>query len=126
MIPFLYVFVEIQIDVQDMVDCLQVTLLQSNNDCQDVTRDMPHVYLLGTIQFQHALPEAKDLLHEMGRIISIPQVKPLSPGEVLGCTSPTLDQHDEDRRAIVCFVADGRFYWESTLISNPHIDAFYR
>jgi 2-(3-amino-3-carboxypropyl)histidine synthase len=37
----------------------------------------------------------------------VPQAKPLSPGEVLGCTSPTL----VDRDAFV-FVADGRFHLE--------------
>jgi 2-(3-amino-3-carboxypropyl)histidine synthase len=79
--------------------------------------------------------------------ISIPQVKPLSAGEVLGCTSPTLTAHmqhdptkttthnndtnDNDhpppqKRAVVCFVADGRFHLESTMIANPHIDTFYR
>jgi 2-(3-amino-3-carboxypropyl)histidine synthase len=60
--------------------------------------------------------------------VSIPQCKPLSPGEVLGCTSPTLNQHDVNSAttAIVCFVADGRFHLESTMISNPWIDTFYR
>jgi 2-(3-amino-3-carboxypropyl)histidine synthase len=62
--------------------------------------------------------------------VVIPQAKPLSPGEVLGCTSPRLEQHQEMNveKAIVCFLADGRFHLESTLISNARngIDTFYR
>lgn len=40
-------------------------------------------------------------------VVAVPQVKPLSPGEVLGCTSPVIS----DRDALV-FVADGRFHLE--------------
>ena len=37
----------------------------------------------------------------------VPQIKPLSPGEVLGCTSPVIKDVD----ALV-FIADGRFHLE--------------
>jgi hypothetical protein len=47
-----------------------------------------HVYLLGTIQFRHAFVQALGMLQAKGYDASIPQAKPLSPGEVLGCTSP--------------------------------------
>ena len=48
------------------------------------------------------------------------QARPLSPGEVLGCTAPRLQgEHD----AIV-FVADGRFHLEALMIANPHIPAY--
>jgi len=124
-LPCLYVFVEIQLDIPHLVDCLGATLKQANNlECDE---ESPHIYILGTVQFRHALVEAKELLMTQKGYpnVSIPQVKPLSPGEVLGCTSPTLDQHTT-RKAVVCFVADGRFHLESTLISNPHIAVFYR
>jgi 2-(3-amino-3-carboxypropyl)histidine synthase len=115
-IPCLYVFVEITIDVQHLVDCVDLTFSGTNK---------PHVHLLGTIQFRHALSQARDILNSKGYATSIPQAKPLSPGEVLGCTSPVLaDEIDMD--AIVLFVADGRFHLESTLISNPHIRLFLR
>lgn len=122
-IPCLYVFVEITIDVAHLVDCLDLTL------ASEISK--PHVYLLGTIQFRHALSEAQELLSEKGYSTSIPQAKPLSPGEVLGCTSPVLaesagSENDDKANAIVLFVADGRFHLESTLISNPHIRLFYR
>jgi 2-(3-amino-3-carboxypropyl)histidine synthase len=95
----------------------------------------PHINLLGTIQFRHALSEAQNLLRSeaYGYDTSIPQAKPLSPGEVLGCTSPALAKDDEmnddnnmSRGSIVLFVADGRFHLESTMIANPHISHFYR
>lgn len=119
-IPCLYVFVEITIDVPHLVDCLDLTLAS--------TQQKPHVYLLGTIQFRHALLEAQEMLKSKGFETSIPQAKPLSPGEVLGCTSPVLTENDEVKteNSIVLFVADGRFHLESTLISNPQIPLFYR
>ena len=46
----------------------------------------------------------------------MPQSKPLSPGEILGCTSPRLESCD----AIV-YLGDGRFHLESIMISNPEI-----
>lgn len=125
-IPCLYVFVEIQMDIPHMVDCLHATLLTSTPTAK------PHVYLLGTVQFRHAFVQAELMLKAKGYNVSIPQAKPLSPGEVLGCTSPSLHAHEQgtddksNNEAIVCFVADGRFHLESTLISNPHIQTFYR
>jgi 2-(3-amino-3-carboxypropyl)histidine synthase len=41
--------------------------------------------------------------------LSVPQSKPLSPGEVLGCTAPTL----KDLKDAIVFVADGRFHLEA-------------
>ncbi|CAM9575759.1 unnamed protein product, partial [Hapterophycus canaliculatus] len=45
--------------------------------------------------------------------------KPLSPGEVLGCTAPVIEGKD----ALV-FVADGRFHLESAIIHNPGMEHF--
>ena len=129
-IPCLYVFVEIQMDVPHMVDCLDATVAETAGDTTSTTK--PFVYLLGTVQFRHALVSAKRLLQERGYDhVVIPQAKPLSPGEVLGCTSPRLLQHQETDgvdSAICCFLADGRFHLESTLISNANsgIRTFYR
>lgn len=52
--------------------------------------------------------------------ITVPQVKPLSPGEVLGCTSPRLSS-DVDA---VIYIGDGRFHLESIMIANPRVPAF--
>lgn len=109
-IPVLYVFVEIQCDIHHLVDSLDATVKKEGFDAQDL-----HIYALGTVQFRHALVTAKDMLMEKKNYkqVSIPQCKPLSPGEVLGCTSPKLHQHTTSK-AIVCFLADGRFHLEST------------
>lgn len=177
-IPCLYVFVEITIDVPHLVECFHQTILQllKQQQQQGTKKHKPHVYLLGTIQFRHALMEARRLLRNEDTYnyqVSIPQAKPLSPGEVLGCTSPVLtstppspststknkrnknkisstntdtggddedvvfiDTNDDTNNtedtdtavatAVVLFIADGRFHLESTMISNPHIDKFYR
>lgn len=47
------------------------------------------------------------------------QAKPLSPGEVLGCTSP----HMQDSHSLV-YLGDGRFHLESAMIANPHLNAY--
>lgn len=109
-IPCLYVFVELQIDVDHMVDCV----------CATITQAQP-LALLGTIQFRQGLVQARKILEERGYKSKLPQVKPLSPGEVLGCTSP---KHIEEE--IVVFCADGRFHLESCMIANPQVKRFLR
>ena len=138
-IPCLYVFVEITIDVPHLVECFHRTMLAENERTTTTTTEeggifggsKPHVYLMGTIQFRHALMEARRLLRSepYEYEITIPQAKPLSPGEVLGCTSPVLASSATtpgSEQAVVLFVADGRFHLESTMISNPLISRFYR
>jgi len=73
----LYVFVEIRIDVQHLVDCFCAT-------CDEGTQ----VFVMGTVQFRAAVVEAAKILNERNRPAMVPQAKPLSPGEVLGCTAP--------------------------------------
>ena len=50
----------------------------------------------------------------------LPQARPLSPGEVLGCTAPKVAA---DCEALV-FVADGRFHLEALMIANPWLPAY--
>ena len=52
--------------------------------------------------------------------VHVPQVKPLSPGEILGCTAPHLPS---DTDAIL-YVGDGRFHLESIMIANPSLPAY--
>lgn len=54
--------------------------------------------------------------------ITIPQSKPLSKGEVLGCTSPNFSTGDLPDALI--YLGDGRFHLESAMIANPRIPAF--
>lgn len=48
------------------------------------------------------------------------QSRPLSAGEVLGCTAPRVPgEHDA-----LLFVADGRFHLEALMVANPHLPAY--
>lgn len=80
----LYVFVEINIDVDHLVE----SILFNFKECKG------KLYLLGTIQFNKALFVIKAMLEKMpefaGGKIEVPQTKPRSGGEVLGCTSPMI------------------------------------
>ncbi|KZT41094.1 diphthamide synthesis protein [Sistotremastrum suecicum HHB10207 ss-3] len=51
--------------------------------------------------------------------VTIPRSKPLSPGEILGCTAPRLTDIDA-----ILYVGDGRFHLESIMIANPSVPAF--
>jgi 2-(3-amino-3-carboxypropyl)histidine synthase len=116
-IPCLYVFVELQIDVQHFVDCVIQTIPDRNTP----------LALLGTIQFRQGLVQARRLFIDQGyHTCTLPQAKPLSPGEVLGCTSPYIDSNNNKNNTTVLFCADGRFHLESTMISNPHVQIFLR
>lgn len=109
----MYVFVDIDIDVEHMVECIKLTYPDREN-----TR----LALMGTIQFAAAMHRAKLLLDKFYvRGSHVPQAKPLSKGEVLGCTSPSLAGEDVDA---LFFVADGRFHLESAMIANPTLPAY--
>lgn len=127
-LPCLYVFVEIQIDIPHVIASLQMTLQQEQPQPSHNTPTT--LYLLATIQFRHALSyiqkEMKNDPNNSHLTVIIPQVKPLSPGEVLGCTSPRLTHNNNNSRIRCLFIADGRFHLESTLISNPHLPFLWR
>jgi 2-(3-amino-3-carboxypropyl)histidine synthase len=109
-IPVLYVFVDIKIDLSHFIETVQ-----HNFKPHDV------LTVACTIQFSSSLQAARKTLLETFPNISIPQAKPLSRGEVLGCTSPELGSCDA-----VIFLADGRFHLESAMIQNPHVGAFFK
>jgi len=104
----LYVFVEVKIHVGHMVESVAACM----DDGTDGSRD---VVLAGTVQFVSAVHQARALLEARGFRVTGPQAKPLSPGEVLGCTSPRLDA----KAHTLVFVADGRFHMEAVMIRNP-------
>jgi 2-(3-amino-3-carboxypropyl)histidine synthase len=95
---------------------------------------------MGTIQFATALHGAASLLAAAGfNNVLVPQAKPLSPGETLGCTAPRLfddvapatagnpagsAQRLVPRPGVLVFVADGRFHLEAAMIANPQLDAY--
>ncbi|KAL3685429.1 hypothetical protein R1sor_003451 [Riccia sorocarpa] len=110
LIPCLYVFVDIQIDVQHLVETVKKNFDRS---CK--------LAVAGTIQFSTAIHAAKVVLSGEFSSIQVPQSKPLSPGEVLGCTSPALPSGSVDS---LVFVADGRFHLEAFMIANPEVKAY--
>lgn len=106
-IQMLYVFVDIKIDNVHFVETIKYNF-------EPETR----IALVSTIQFVAALQGVAEELRETFSVV-IPQVKPLSPGEILGCTSPKL----EDVDALI-YLGDGRFHLESVMIANPHVSAY--
>ncbi|KAL4394698.1 hypothetical protein AHAS_Ahas02G0178000 [Arachis hypogaea] len=117
-IPCLYVFVDIKIDVSHLVDTFKLNL---ESRAQNLV-------LAGTIQFASAIRAAKPELEKSGFSVLVPQSKPLSAGEVLGCTAPKvslMDSFSENpENSVLVFVADGRFHLEAIMIANPGIKAF--
>lgn len=107
-IKMLYVFVDIKIDNQHVIDVLKHNFKPGSQFA-----------LVSTIQFVAALQSVQQVLSTDYKV-HIPQSKPLSPGEILGCTSPKLPDGTE---AIV-YIGDGRFHLESIMIANPSVQAF--
>lgn len=103
-IEMLYVFVHIDFDVEHFVATLKKNLPRNTR-----------LLLSGTVQFIRGIQLTKECLSNYFREISIPQSKPLSRGEVLGCTAPSLSTSDQT----IVFIADGRFHLEALMISNP-------
>ncbi|OAY31907.1 2-(3-amino-3-carboxypropyl)histidine synthase subunit 1 [Manihot esculenta] len=115
-VPCLYVFVDIKIDVERLISTIKLNL-----------NDKKSIVLAGTIQFASAIREAKPELERLGLSVLIPQSKPLSAGEVLGCTAPRISSKSiigTFSDMAVVFVADGRFHLEAFMIANPEISAF--
>lgn len=64
---------------------------------------------------------ARELRANHGFEVVVPQSRPLTPGEILGCTAPFLDEHQVN---VLVFVADGRFHLEALMIANPKLPAY--
>ncbi|XP_027718154.1 2-(3-amino-3-carboxypropyl)histidine synthase subunit 1 isoform X2 [Vombatus ursinus] len=104
----LYVFVDIRIDTAHLLDSVRLAFPPETS-----------LALVSTIQFVSTLQiVAQELKSEYK--VCVPQCKPLSPGEILGCTSPRLLDNVE---AIV-YLGDGRFHLESIMIANPGVSAY--
>ncbi|KNH07012.1 hypothetical protein XU18_2283 [Perkinsela sp. CCAP 1560/4] len=101
----LYVFVDITIDLSHFVQTVEKCL---------PLEQFPKLAIFSTVQFVVALRSAVKRLTDAGYDLFIPQVKPLSRGEVLGCTSPVIP----DDIGTVVYLGDGRFHMESVMIGN--------
>ncbi|CCL99445.1 uncharacterized protein FIBRA_01463 [Fibroporia radiculosa] len=79
----------------------------------------------GTIEGPPDAPDANNLVVGKPNLwtgpyhTTIPRSKPLSPGEILGCTAPRLSDVDA-----LIYLGDGRFHLESIMIANPSVPAF--
>ncbi|XP_037787874.1 2-(3-amino-3-carboxypropyl)histidine synthase subunit 1 [Penaeus monodon] len=107
-IPCLYVFVDIQFDTVHLIDTIKSAFPST----------VP-LALVSIIQFVSSLQKMAQDLKSCGYTVCVPQCRPLSPGEVLGCTSPPVPEG----HTIIC-LGDGRFHLESIMISNPGIPTY--
>ncbi|KFV69507.1 Diphthamide biosynthesis protein 1, partial [Dryobates pubescens] len=107
-LKMLYVFVDIKIDSSHFLETIRFNFPAGTS-----------LAFVSTIQFVSTLQAASQELRSQYKVC-VPQCKPLSPGEILGCTSPRLTQ---DTDAIV-YLGDGRFHLESIMIANPGIPAY--
>ncbi|KAG8274124.1 2-(3-amino-3-carboxypropyl)histidine synthase subunit 1 [Homalodisca vitripennis] len=108
-ITVLYIFVDIKIDPLHFIETVKA--------------NFPNTTKLGfvsTIQFVTTLQTSANELRKDGYSITIPQSRPLSPGEILGCTAPTFIDVD-----CLLYLGDGRFHLEAAMIANPKMK-YYR
>ena len=120
----LYVFVDILFDEEHLV--------------QSIRKNFPNrtdkIALAGTIQFASAIGKVREALRPFYECFDVGRTKPLSPGEVLGCTAPNLgdgevmgvkrrdagEENGKKAHDAIVFVADGRFHLEAMMIANPN------
>ncbi|XP_055594310.1 2-(3-amino-3-carboxypropyl)histidine synthase subunit 1 [Uranotaenia lowii] len=107
-IKVLYVFVDIKIDALHFIESVKLNFSKERK-----------LALVSTIQFVATLHSAAKELREVEYDVTIPQSKPLSPGEILGCTAPRL----ADERILI-YLGDGRFHLEAAMIANPQLEAY--
>ena len=131
----LYVFVEIVIDVDHVEALIKKYLLLKDIseeeteglglDSVERIRKMTRIALVSTVQFISTVHVVKQRLSDLCTALNIqlyiPQSRPLSSGEVLGCTAPRLPS-DVDG---ILYVGDGRFHLEAIMIANPHLQGSY-
>ncbi|MCJ1309039.1 Diphthamide biosynthesis protein 1 [Agyrium rufum] len=110
-IKSLYVFVDISIDKTHLLTTLERNFQPGKT-----------IAMVGTIQFNATLHIVKPELEGAGFNIIIPQIAPLSKGEILGCTSPRLST--DLNVDLILYLGDGRFHLESAMIHNPSIPAY--
>ena len=108
-IKTLYVFVDIMVNMEHLLATIKRNFTVGT-----------HMALVSTIQFIATINGIRGDLLESGYRVTIPQTKPLSHGEILGCTAPKLPD-DVD---CILYIGDGRFHLESIMIANPTVLAY--
>ena len=121
-IATLYIFVDISIDESHLLATL--------------TRNFPPgktLAMVSTVQFNSTLHTLRPRLEAEGLHILIPQISPLSKGEVLGCTAPriTLKSYSSSSPTFntssadaLLYLGDGRFHLEAAMIASPSLPAY--
>lgn len=107
-IKVLYVFVDIKIDSLHFIESVKLNFPATKK-----------LALVSTIQFVATLHSVANELRQLGFDVTIPQTKPLSAGETLGCTAPRISEH-----STIIYLGDGRFHLEAAMIANPHAEAY--
>ncbi|EEC05664.1 conserved hypothetical protein [Ixodes scapularis] len=107
-LKMLYIFVDIKIDVLHLIDTVKLNWTTETS-----------LALVSTIQFVATIQAVATELRAAGYVAKVPQIRPLSPGEILGCTAPKVDDVD-----LVIYVGDGRFHLEAIMIANPTLKAY--
>ncbi|KAI0974840.1 putative diphthamide synthesis protein-domain-containing protein [Xylaria arbuscula] len=110
-IKVLYVFVDISIDTAHLLATMERNFAP-----------LKTIAIVGTIQFNATIHGVRSALEKAGFKVLIPQIAPLSKGEILGCTSPRLP--DTENVDLILYLGDGRFHLESIMIHNPEIPAY--
>jgi 2-(3-amino-3-carboxypropyl)histidine synthase len=105
-IKTLYVFVDIGIDIKHFIETVKFNFEPGTK-----------IALVATIQFVASLQLALEELSDY--VLHVPQCKPLSKGEILGCTAPKLEGQD-----VFIYLGDGRFHLEAIMIANPGLNSF--
>jgi len=88
--------------------------VNGNSTIQTIDFTHSNLFIMGTIQFNTCVRKIEEKLN-----LKSSQIKPLSRGEVLGCTSPILPKN-----SVCVFISDGRFHLESLMQRNKI--KFYR
>jgi 2-(3-amino-3-carboxypropyl)histidine synthase len=118
-IATLYIFVSISIDTQHLLNT--------------ITQNFPtgkSIALVGTIQFNATIHGIVSTLRREGYNPIVPQIAPLSKGEILGCTSPSMPISTDALASrdtvpdLLLYLGDGRFHLESAMIANPSLPAY--
>ncbi|KAI9664339.1 MAG: Diphthamide biosynthesis protein 1 [Alyxoria varia] len=136
-IKTLYVFVTIGVDTDHLLKTVERNFMTGKR-----------IALVGTIQFNPTLHAIVPRLREMGYDPIMPRSAPLSAGEILGCTAPTLSSsssgsnassnahpaparretakpksngRDQAHADLILYVGDGRFHLESIMIASPDL-----
>ena len=109
-LKYLYIFLDIKFDIDHIVNCIK----------HNFQPNLHKIALASTIQFVASVHEIARRLRLIEYDITLPQSRPLSSAEVLGCTAPKL----ADSINTIVFVCDGRFHLEALMIANPSVSAF--